>query len=277
MSKKILKADFVFEYVIRDVNLLYWNKRIAAMKKGKKMERYKVILVDDEAEVIDMIEKKIHWNDLGFEVAGSATNGVKALELVEKLQPDVVLTDIKMPYMDGLELSRRLNREYPNIYIMLCTGFDEFEYAKEAVHLEIKEYMLKPVNATELSESLTNLKHTLDREREEKLNVKKLNDYFQEVLPKLQSNFFISLIEGRVEKHDYERFFTGISGRYERTSFCLCNLPHIGEPCARRHEPTAFIHVGRKRDQAETDGSVELSRIYIYGKYTADSGTGCGR
>ena len=145
------------------------------------MERYKVILVDDEAEVIDMIEKKIHWNDLGFEVAGSATNGVKALELVEKLQPDVVLTDIKMPYMDGLELSRRLNREYPNIYIMLCTGFDEFEYAKEAVHLEIKEYMLKPVNATELSESLTNLKHTLDREREEKLNVKKLEDYFQEV------------------------------------------------------------------------------------------------
>ena len=205
-SKEILKADFAFEYAIRDVNLLYWNKRIATMKKGKKMERYKVILVDDEAEVIDMIEKKIHWNDLGFEVAGSATNGVKALELVEKLQPDVVLTDIKMPYMDGLELSRRLNREYPNIYIMLCTGFDEFEYAKEAVHLEIKEYMLKPVNATELSESLTNLKHTLDREREEKLNVKKLNDYFREVLPKLQSNFFISLIEGRVEKRDYERF-----------------------------------------------------------------------
>lgn len=206
MSKKILKADFVFGYTIRDVNLLYWNKRIATMKKGKKMERYKVILVDDEAEVIDIIEKKIHWNDLGFEVAGSATNGVKALELVEKLQPDVVLTDIKMPYMDGLELSRRLNQEYPNIYIMLCTGFDEFEYAKEAVHLEIKEYMLKPVNATELSESLTNLKHTLDREREEKLNVKKLNDYFQEVLPKLQSNFFISLIEGRVEKQEYERF-----------------------------------------------------------------------
>ena len=205
-SKEILKADFVFRYAMKDVNLLYWNKRIAAMKKGKKMERYKVILVDDEAEVIEMIEKKIHWNDLGFEVAGSATNGVKALELVEKLQPDVVLTDIKMPYMDGLELSRRLNREYPNIYIMLCTGFDEFEYAKEAVHLEIKEYMLKPVNATELSESLTNLKHTLDREREEKLNVKKLNDYFQEVLPKLQSNFFISLIEGRVEKQDYERF-----------------------------------------------------------------------
>lgn len=130
------------------------------------MEQYKVILVDDEVEVIDVMKKKIRWNDLGFDVVGSATNGVKALELVEKLQPDVVLTDIKMPYMDGLELARKLNQDYPNIYIMLCTGFDEFEYAKEAVHLEIKEYMLKPISATELSESLMKLKATLDRERE---------------------------------------------------------------------------------------------------------------
>ena len=112
------------------------------------MEQYKVILVDDEVEVIDIMKQKIRWNDLGFDVVGSATNGVKALELVEKLQPDVVLTDIKMPYMDGLELARKLNQDYPNIYIMLCTGFDEFEYAKEAVHLEIKEYMLKPISAS---------------------------------------------------------------------------------------------------------------------------------
>lgn len=114
------------------------------------MEQYKVILVDDEVEVIDAMQALIHWDELGFEVVGSATNGVKALELVEKLQPDVVLTDIKMPYMDGLELARRLNKDYPNIYILLCTGFDEFEYAQEAVHLEIKEYMLKPINASEL-------------------------------------------------------------------------------------------------------------------------------
>ena len=79
------------------------------------MEQYKVILVDDEVEVIDVMKKKIRWNDLGFDVVGSATNGVKALELVEKLQPDVVLTDIKMPYMDGLELARKLNQDYPNM------------------------------------------------------------------------------------------------------------------------------------------------------------------
>ena len=192
------------------------------------MEQYKVILVDDEVEVIDVMKKKIHWNDLGFDVVGSATNGVKALELVEKLQPDVVLTDIKMPYMDGLELARKLNQDYPNIYIMLCTGFDEFEYAKEAVHLEIKEYMLKPISAIELSESLMKLKTTLDREREEKLNVKKLEDYFQEVLPKLQSNFFISLIEGRVREEDYERFLLDYRVDMKGPLFC-CMIFHTSE------------------------------------------------
>ena len=81
------------------------------------MDKYKVILVDDEEEVIDVIERKIHWDMLGFDVVGSANNGVKALELAEKLQPDVVITDIKMPYMDGLELSSRLNNDYQNIHI----------------------------------------------------------------------------------------------------------------------------------------------------------------
>ena len=184
------------------------------------MERYKVILVDDEEEVIDVMEAKIRWNELGFEVVGSATNGVKALELIEKLQPDVVLTDIKMPYMDGLELARRVRADYPNIYIMLCTGFDEFEYAKEAVHLEIKEYMLKPINAVELSECLTRLKDTLDKEREEKLNVKKLEDYFQEALPALKSNFLISLIEGRVSEEDYKRFLTAYQIDMKGPLFC---------------------------------------------------------
>ena len=169
------------------------------------MDKYKVILVDDEAEVIDVIEQKIAWNELGFEVVGSATNGVKALELVEKTQPDVVITDIKMPYMDGLELSKRLNDDYRNIHIIIFTGFDEFEYAKEAVHLEVEEYMLKPINSDELTECLKRVKNSLDLEREEKLNVQKLENYFNDVLPILQTNLFVSLIEGRVDE-EYVKF-----------------------------------------------------------------------
>ena len=133
---------------------------------------YKVLLVDDEEEVMDMIERRISWPELGFEVVGKAQNGIKALEISEKLQPDVVITDIKMPYMDGLELARSLKQDNPCVRILILTGFDEFEYAKEAVRLEIDEYILKPVNAIELSDCLKRLKNVLDREREEKLNIR---------------------------------------------------------------------------------------------------------
>lgn len=103
------------------------------------MERYKVILVDDEEEVIDVMEAKIRWNELGFEVVGSATNGVKALELIEKLQPDVVLTDIKMPYMDGLGLARRVRADYP-IYTLCSVP------VLMSLNMRRKQYILKSRN-----------------------------------------------------------------------------------------------------------------------------------
>ena len=154
------------------------------------MTTYKVLLVDDEEEVRNAIEQRINWEELGFEVIGKAQNGVKAMEIAEKLQPDVVITDIKMPYMNGLELARNLKEENPGVRILILTGFDEFEYAKEAVHLEIEEYILKPINANELSECLKRLKNVLDKEREEKLNVRKLEQYYTDSLPVLQTNFF---------------------------------------------------------------------------------------
>lgn len=192
------------------------------------MENYKVILVDDEEEVIDAIKSRILWEQLGLQIVGSATNGVKALELVEKLQPDIVITDIKMPYMNGLELSRRLNDEYRNVHIIIFTGFDEFDYAKEAVHLEIDEYMLKPINAVELSECLKRVKNSLDKEREEKLNVQKLENYFDDVLPIIQTNFFVSLIEGRVNESEYEKFLQAYKIDLKGPYFC-CAVFHTSE------------------------------------------------
>lgn len=202
------------------------------------MDKYKVLLVDDEVEVIEAIEHKIHWDMLGFEVAGNATNGVKALELAEKLQPDVVITDIKMPYMDGLELSRRLNDDFQNIHIIIFTGFDEFEYAKEAVHLEVDEYMLKPINALELSDCLKRLKNNLDKEREEKLNVEKLENYFLDSLPLLQTNLFVSLIEGRINDTDYEKLFSDYQIDMKGPYYC-CALFHTSE----HHVPEGMSHL----------------------------------
>ncbi|WP_091205992.1 response regulator [Oribacterium sp. WCC10] len=163
------------------------------------------MLVDDEENVIQVIINKIDWESLGFSVQGYAHNGLEALEMAEESQPDVVMTDIKMPYMDGLELARRLKQQYPTIKIIIFSGFDEFEYAKEAIRLEAEEYILKPIDSTELSEVFKRIKTSLDKEFNEKQNINMLKKYYQESLPILQENFYTALIEGREDEETLSR------------------------------------------------------------------------
>ena len=98
--------------------------------------------------------------------------------MVEEVQPDVIMTDIKMPFMDGMEMAHRIRTEYPAIKILFFTGFDEFEYAKGAIHLEAEEYILKPVNSVELTNVFTRLKIKLDQEINEKRSVEILQKYY---------------------------------------------------------------------------------------------------
>ena len=170
------------------------------------MSLYSVMLVDDEEEVIQIIIKKLDWASMGFQIVGYAHNGAEALELAEECQPDVVMTDIKMPYMDGLELSRRLKERYPSIRIIIFSGFDEFEYAKEAIRIEVEEYILKPIDAGELQELFGRIKKSLDKEIDEKRNIDKLQEYYMESLPLLQENFFTSLFEGRVPAEEIDKY-----------------------------------------------------------------------
>lgn len=162
------------------------------------MNLYSVLLVDDEEEVFQVIMKKLDWESMGFRIAGYARNGVEALELAEELQVDVVMTDIKMPYMDGLTLCKKLKENYEKIKVIIFSGFDEFEYAKEAIKIEAEEYILKPINSNELREVFARIKVNLDKEMDEKRNIDKLREYYMESLPVLQENFYTSLIDGRI-------------------------------------------------------------------------------
>ena len=162
------------------------------------MSLYSVLLVDDEEEVCSVIMKKLDWESMGFHIAGYARNGVEALEMAEELQIDVVMTDIKMPYMDGLTLCRKLKEQYRKIKVIIFSGFDEFEYAREAIKIEAEEYILKPINANELREVFCRIKDNLDQEMDEKRNIDKLREYYMESLPLLQENFLVSLIDGRI-------------------------------------------------------------------------------
>lgn len=189
------------------------------------MNTYTVLLADDEEEVIQVILKKIDWESLGFSVIGYANNGVKALEMVEEFQPDLVMTDIKMPYMDGIELSHRIKEDFPATKLLFFTGFDEFEYAKEAVHLEVEEYILKPVNASELTEILTRLKEKLDEEIREKRSVETLQTYYLESLPVLRENFYTTLIEGQIHEKELPKCLSDCQISFEGPYFC-CLVIH---------------------------------------------------
>lgn len=170
------------------------------------MSKYKVMLVDDEKDVMDMICARIDWNACGLDSPVYAANGLEALELAEQVHPDIVMTDIKMPYMDGLELSRQLKQLYPNIRIIILSGFDEFEYAKEAVSLNAEEYLLKPIDAIQLQQVFTRIKNALDKEISERQNQQMLENYYRQSLPVLQENFFASLVQGSIPPEEYEKY-----------------------------------------------------------------------
>ena len=113
-------------------------------------EPCKIILVDDEDEVRGRISSKISAES-GFLVVGTAGNGYDALELIEKHAPQVVLIDIKMPYIDGIELAGIIRRDHPTVRIGFITGCDEFDYAREAIELNVRSYLAKPLTQEDIS------------------------------------------------------------------------------------------------------------------------------
>lgn len=141
---------------------------------------YKILLVDDEILVRDAIRKNIDWGKLDCELIGDCENGKQAVEFVKTHEVDIVLTDILMPYMDGMELSHFLHDNYPDILIVIFSGFGEFEYAKKAIQYNVSEYMLKPVTAMELTKVIENMKEKLDSRKKEQRKMESLTQVSQD-------------------------------------------------------------------------------------------------
>lgn len=150
---------------------------------------YKLLIVDDDGIIRRGLSQNIMWKDIGFELLGTANDGEIALKMIEKEQPQIIISDIKMPFMDGLQLTRLVKAKYPQIKVILLTGYEEFEYAKEALKLKVFDYVLKPVDNELLIETVK--RAVCDFEKEEKSKKQ-----ITESLPLLKQKFLVNLING---------------------------------------------------------------------------------
>jgi len=141
---------------------------------------YKVFLVEDEIVAREGIRDNVDWNLAGFEFCGEAPDGEMALPLIDSTQPDVLITDIKMPFMDGLQLCKIVRERMPSIKIIILTGHDEFNYAQDAVKLGVTEYLLKPVGVQDLYNVLERVASQLDQERQEQESLRRLKNQVED-------------------------------------------------------------------------------------------------
>lgn len=162
----------------------------------------KIFLVEDESIVREGLRDNIPWRQYGYQFVGEAGDGEMAAPLIQKTQPDVLLTDIKMPFMDGLSLSRIVHQEFPDMKIIIISGYDDFEYARQAIALGVEQYLLKPVTRANLQKVLTELRTKIESEQEQRRYQEKFQDETREYEQFSRTNFFVKVFEGRIPVQD---------------------------------------------------------------------------
>ncbi len=159
---------------------------------------YKVFLVEDEIVTREGIRDNVDWLSAGLAFCGEAPDGEMALPLIEECKPDILITDIKMPFMDGLQLSKIVREQMPDVKIIILSGHDEFEYAQAAVKLGVTEYLLKPISSNELLKALERIVLLLDSEREERKSYTELQRRNQANSVLLREKFLLRLVMGGI-------------------------------------------------------------------------------
>ena len=166
------------------------------------MNEIKVFLVEDEMVIRRGIKNSIDWEKEGYIFCGEASDGELAYPMIIKEKPDILITDIRMPFMDGLEPCKLVKKELPNIKILILSGYDEFDYAKEAIRLGVTEYLLKPISSGKLLEALNGVSESIRREKEDKDLVRKYMEEMRENTEHEKQKFFEQMIAGNLSMAD---------------------------------------------------------------------------
>jgi two-component system response regulator YesN len=157
---------------------------------------YRVMIIDDEMSARKLLQASIDWQALNMEVVGEAASGIEAINIIDDLRPDIVFADISMPFMNGIEFTRVATERYKNLIIVILTGLDDFEYARQCVRLPVVEYMLKPFVRQEVTEALTKIKEKLDKQtnRTQEVGRDITPSDIEQILQYLRDNFTDSSI-----------------------------------------------------------------------------------
>ncbi|MEG1505282.1 MAG: response regulator, partial [Lachnospiraceae bacterium] len=189
--------------------------------RGEKM--YKVLLVDDEFLIREAISENIHWEELGYELSNVCENGKEAIAEIENNPPDLILSDICMPYVDGIELAKYVYEHCPEIKIVIISGYDNFDYAKSAIAYQVMEYILKPVTASELSDVLLRMKNRLDEEKE-KGQFDKIKEAYEKSMPLLKERFLNQFVKGKGEVPDAKERLESYGISLQGECFCALQI-----------------------------------------------------
>lgn len=160
---------------------------------------YSVFIVDDEHIVLEGIRNTIDWDNSQFTFAGEASDGELALSMIHEMKPDILITDIKMPFMDGLELAKILKKIQPWIRIIILSGHDEFEYAKAAISIGVEDYILKPFTHEDLIKSLTKVAANLDKEKKQLSDMTQLREELESNSTLMRNKFLSDLVLGNID------------------------------------------------------------------------------
>lgn len=165
---------------------------------------WKIVIADDEPKIRQGLKELVESFGLPLKVCGEAKNGLEALRLIKEERPDIALVDICMPKLNGLQLLERIREIHPECRTIIVSGYNEFTYAKEAMTLGVRNYILKPIEEEELYEAVNSLIEELDRERSRQRFIDLANYQLEQHREYLQGVFFNDWIEGRLTDSEWE-------------------------------------------------------------------------
>lgn len=159
---------------------------------------YKIVIVDDEPEQVEGIKNVINWEQYELTIAGTAENGAKGLALIEKLMPEIVIVDIKMPVMGGLEMLEEVKKRGIKLQSIILSGYDDFCFAQKAIALQTSNYLLKPCRPEQILQSVLRAKNLISEEKRKSAVFKDYQDLIRENLPVLKEKFLTDLLKGEL-------------------------------------------------------------------------------